>query len=185
MSRQFSIPTMFRMTPHSLLARFVAHFGHDFEIDWEQLGEREIGPVIASFGDLAPSEQAQMEGELRSIFELACESGIEAILEAAATCGHVSLAASMPEDAGYYARSMWAWLNHRPAFDKALVLHQVAHLNWWRKRNDLPPVAPNLSDDAINRLKTAISELLMREQGRGGICSVETLCRDGTHYFLA
>ena len=46
MSRQFSIPTMLRMVPNSLLGRFFEKLGHDFEIDWERLGGREIDPVL-------------------------------------------------------------------------------------------------------------------------------------------
>ena len=185
MSRQFSIPTMLRMVPNSLLGRFFEKLGHDFDIDWERLGEREIDPVLTSFSDLSPSEQDQIEGDLRNVFDLACESGIEAIIEAASTFGELSLAEAMPTDAGYYARSMWAWLSHRKSFEKALLLHEVSHLRWWRKRNDVPRVEPDLSPGALDRLKIATSDLLMREQGRGNICTVETMFRDGTHYVLA
>ena len=176
---------MFRMVPNSLLGRFFERHGHDFDIDWERLGEREIDPIITSFSDLLPGEQDQIEGDLRNVFDLACESGIEAIIEAASTHGELSLAEAMPADAGYYARSMWAWLSHRKSFEKALLFHEVSHLRWWRKRNDVPRVEPDLSPEALDRLKIAISDLLMREQGRGNVCTVETMFRDETHYFIA
>jgi len=131
------------------------------------------------------SDQDTIEGEMRSVFDLACPSGIDAIFEGAIRCGELTLSAAMPEDLAPYGKSMWAWLNRSEAFKKALLIHQVESLSWWRKRNDLPMVTPDMSPDGRSRLEEEIGSMLTWEQGRGKVCTVETLERGGTVYFFA
>lgn len=187
MSRQFSIPTVLRMVPNDQLQEFFQRLGHgDLDIPWQEMGEREVGPMIKAIGGLTPHDQDKVEAELRSVFDLACESGTGAIFEAAINCGDLSMPASMPHDTGPYAKAMWAWLNRPEAFSKATLIHQVEHLSWWRQRNDLPIAAPDMSEAAKESLQRQISDLLTWEQGRGQVCTVETFSRaDGTDYFFA
>ena len=101
MSRQFSIPTVLRMVPNVLLCQFFERLkcGH-FDIDWTKLGEREVRPIHKEILQLSRLEQDRIEGTLRSIFDLACDSGIDAIFEAAAKTGDFDLPLSdivMPE----------------------------------------------------------------------------------------
>jgi len=58
-------------------------------------------------------------------------------------------------------------------------------MTWWRRRDDLPHRHSDMSDEGRARLARALSELLLREQGRGRICTVEALDRRGTVYFIA
>ena len=186
MSRQFSIPTVLRMVPNRLLKEFFQRLGHsDLGIPWDQLGEREIEPVIKVLSNMPRVEQDRIEGEMRSVFDLACESGLGAIFEGAVRCGECNLSEAIPEELGLYGKSMWAWLNRPEAFEKALLIHQVEHLSWWRKRNDLPMLPPDMSAAARGRLEEEIASLLTWEQGRGKVCTVETLERDGAVYFFA
>lgn len=186
MSRQFSIPTVLRMVPNSLLKEFFVRLDHgDLEIDWEKLKEREIEPIIKSLCEMPRGDQDTIEGEMRSVFDLACPSGIDAVFEGAIRCGELTLPAAMPEDLAPYGKSMWAWLNRPEAFRKALLIHQVEHLSWWRKRNDIPMVAPDMSADGRARLEEEIASMLTWEQGRGKVCTVETLERGNTVYFFA
>lgn len=122
---------------------------------------------------------------MRSVFDLACDTGMGAIFEGAVRCGECKLSEAMPEDLGPYGKSMWAWLNRPEAFEKALLIHQVEHLSWWRKRNDLPRLPPDMSAAARAQLEEEIASMLTWEQGRGTVCTVEVLERDGTVYFFA
>lgn len=186
MSRQFSIPTVLRMVPNRLLKDFFQRLGHsDLGIPWDQLGEREIEPVIKALSGMPRAEQDRIEGEMRSVFDLACETGLGAIFEGAVRCGECKLSEAMPEELGPYGKSMWAWLNRPEAFEKALLIHQVEHLSWWRKRNDLPTLPPDMSAAARARLEEEIASMLTWEQGRGKVCTVEALERGGTVYFFA
>jgi hypothetical protein len=187
MARQFSIPTVLRMVPNELLAQFFARLNlGDFGIAWEELGEREIDPILKEIGELNRTQQDEIEGALRNVFDLACDTGIDAIFEAATKCGDLDLPTVMPKEAGPYAKAMWAWLNRGDSFDKAVLIHQVDNLSWWRKRRDMPKKAADTSPEALRRLGQAISELLLWEQGRGQSCTVEHFSRaDGTNYFFA
>jgi len=187
MARQFSIPTVLRMIPNELLAQFFARLQlGDLGIAWAELGEREIDPILKVIGELNRTQQDEIEGALRSVFDLACDTGIDAIFEAATKCGDLDLPTVMPKETGPYAKAMWAWLNRSDSFDKAVLIHQVDTLSWWRKRCDMPKKAANTSPAALRRLGEAISDLLLWEQGRGQSCTVEHFARaDGTNYFFA
>ena len=186
-SRQFSIPTVLRMVPNELLGQVFERLGHGgLGIDWKELKEREIEPVLRTINALPRCQRMAIETTLRSLFELGCETGIQAIIEAAIRCGEPDLAQSMPRQVGPYAKATWAWLHRREAFDKAVVIHQVDNLTWWRKRRDLPRVQPDTSPNALDRLARSISGFLLRTQGRGQACTVEHFARaDGVDYFFA
>jgi len=185
-SRQFSIPTVLRMVPNVLLREFFERLGHDqLDIAWAKHRERDIEPIVKTLSDLEREEQDRIEAALRNVFDLACESGINALLEAAVRCGDLSLPASLPSDVDAYGKAMWAWLNRPEAFEKALLIHQVQHLSWWRKRNDLPIKPPNLGEAARRELEEEVANMLTWEQGRGKVCTVELLSRDDVDYFFA
>ena len=186
MSRSFSIPTVLRMVPNRLLKEFFERLGHDgLDVAWAELGEREIEPIVEALSQFNRSEYDRLEAALHNVYDLACESGINAILESGVQCGNEDLAAEMPQDVGPYHQSMWAWLHRSEIVERALLVHQVENLAWWRKRTDLPRVAPSNSTDAYRELEKELSELLLRAQGRGKVCTVEPLHLRGTDYFFA
>ena len=186
-SRQFSIPTVLRMVPNEILGQVFERLGHgDLGICWTGLKEREVEPVLKAISILPRHKQDRIEGALRNLFALACESGIDAIFEAALKCGDLDLPKAMPRETGPYAKAAWAWLHRPDAFEKAVLIHQVDNLSWWRKRRDLPQIPPDTSAEALERIGQAISDLLLIEQGRGQACTVEHFSRsDGTDYFFA
>lgn len=186
MSRVFSVPTVLRMTANSLLRQFFDRIGHGkLDIPWADLRERDIQPVLDSLAGLPRIKYDRIEAILHSVFDLASESGINAILEAGATSGDDAIAEQMPQDFGAYSQAMWAWLNRHDVFERASLIHQVDDLSWWRKRTDLPHESPRNGPEAYHELEQALSALLVREQGRGKVCTVEPFHRDGTDYFVA
>jgi hypothetical protein len=99
------------MVPNELLAQFFIRLGlGDLDIKWHELGEREPEPIVKEISQLNRSQQDAIEGALRSVFDLACESGIDAIFEAALKAGDLDLPQSIPHDVGPYAKAMWTWL---------------------------------------------------------------------------
>jgi hypothetical protein len=186
MSRQFSIPTVLRMVPNELLARFFERLGMGtLDVPWEKLGEREINPILHGLSELSRAQQDAVESILRSIFELACETGIDAIFEAAAKSGDLDLPQQLPAEAGPYAKSMWTWLFRPEAFETASLIHQVENLTWWRKRRDLPKKGVSTAPIDLLCLSDMVSDMLRLQQGRGMNCTVEHFLRfDGTDYFF-
>jgi len=175
------------MVPNELLKRCFEELGHgDFDPKWSELKKREIDPILDYLDELPLEQLNEIESVLRSVFDLAAPngSGFDAMLEAAPLCGIADLASLAPADHCVYGLAMWAWLNHRNLFDKAQVIYQVQHMAWWRKRNDLPENAPDMSPDAKAKLEEDIS-VLLKSQGRGKDCTVETMTRGDVDYFFA
>jgi hypothetical protein len=95
------------MVPTSYWPEFFIRLGlGDLDIKWNELGEREPEPIIKEISQLSRSEQDAIEGALRSVCDLACESGIDAIFEAALKAGDLDLPQAIPHDVGPYAKAM-------------------------------------------------------------------------------
>ena len=188
MSRPFSLPTVLRKVPNTLLKALFEELGHgDFDPGWERIGKQEITPILDYLDELPTGQLNEVECVLRDIFELGAAphgSGYDSILEAGRASGAGDLAAIAPSDRSVYGLAAWTWLHYRAVFEQAQVIHQVVHLPYWRKRNDLPAMNPDMSPKAKEKLEREISTLL-RSQGRGQNCTVETMSRGDVDYFFA
>lgn len=184
-SRQFLLHSVLRLVPNVLLQELFAKLGHpDFYPGWEKRKEREIGPIL-DYLDTQPREKFdEIESALRSVAELANERGMESLVDACSVCGEPNVLEPVPCWVSVWGRSMFMWLRHRTVFEKAQIIHQVDHMTWWRKRNDLPRNTPDASPAAIDELAGDISALL-KAQGRGKDCTVEMLTRGDVDYFCA
>ena len=184
MSR-FSIPTVFKSVPRNLLAEFFRGYGYDKlakmchaspppepdqlleEMDW----------------DLIPMEYDALEAGLHEVCDLACESGTNAMIEAAFEAGHFDFASELP-DGGWYHKAMWCHVHHEPIFVKALLIHEIGGYSFWRKRTDLPRRPLEMTQDIHNELRTNIICLFMEHQGRGKRASVYSVSRKGIDYVI-
>jgi len=187
MIRHFSIPTLLRMTPNALIREYLQRCGMECHcLDWSKLGERQIEPLMHCLS-WAPREQRDtMESLAAVIFDLATETGWQAIVDAARNRAISSFLESAPLDRNPYARAMWAWLHHPAVFDEASLMHQVGQLTYWRKRTGLPSITPRVTPETLQALSTALSTCLCREEGRGKRCTVEYFRRgDGADIFVA
>ena len=185
MPRQFSLPTVLRMVPNALIRECFEVLGHtEFDPRWADLRRTEIDPILDYFDEVPAAQLDEIESVLHSVYDLSCPSGFDALVEAGLHCGVSDLTSLVPDDLCVYGRAMWTWLHYRPVFEKAQVIHQVANLSWWRKRNDLPSNEPDSSPEATEKLERDISTLL-RSQGRGKDCTVETMSRGDVDYFFA
>ncbi len=186
MSRQFSIPTVLRMAPNALLKELFAEMDYArLGRDWEGMGERQIEPVQRAISIQPPEVQIRIETEFRDLFDLACESGIAAICEAADLCGLPSFATRLPPG-GLYHKVLWTRLNYLDIFQRALRIHSFDVLNWWRKRNDLPSRSIEVTDALLDQLARELSALFGWTQGRGYPCTVEYQRRgQAVEYFYA
>jgi hypothetical protein len=185
MSRVFSIRIVLRQTPNRLTRQFLARLGHlDLEIPWDELGERDIEPIVDALNTLTGPEFDAVEGVLHAVFDLACATGVAAVREMRACLNDGELG-ELPQDAGLYEQVMWAWIHWPDAVEQALLIHQIDRLNWWRRRNDLPQRPPDTSPDTLARLGREISSLLRQAEGRGRNCTVEAFARRGTTCYFA
>lgn len=185
MSRVFSIPTFLRQTSNHLLRELLARLGHaDLSIPWDDLQEKDIDPIHQALKSLTAAHFDDIEGQCRSLFDLACTTGLPAIREAAQAMECETILADLPQDAGLYDPVVWAWLHNDELVQLAGLIHRVENLSWWRRRTDLPQRQPNTSSEALQELGQEVSKLLEREQGRGRQCTVEPLIRIGSHFYF-
>jgi hypothetical protein len=183
-SRQFTVSKVLRYTPLPLLREFfAATTGGDLGLDWDALEPRQMQRVVDAVEALPRPALNAVEAALHRIHDLGCEEGIATLLETAIMNGVVGLQDEMPAQGNHYAAAMWAWLHRRSVFDKAAVWQFLDRLSWWRRRNDLPSLAPRLDPESVGKLGTEISEILKTHQGRGRHCTVDVLTRDETYYF--
>ena len=88
---------------------------------------------------------------------------------------------------GLHAKVMWAFLEKRRFWQGAtLFLHaDNVSSSYWKKRNDFPPVPPDVEDGAIQALANSISAFFHKTEGRGRNCKVEPYRRHNKEYFFA
>lgn len=185
MSRHFSIPKMLRMTPNDLLKEFFLSLDAELLcVDWKRLRPRQIGPLLTAIGWLPAEKQQRAESELAAIFELSCQCGWEAILEAAQLFGKTQEILSLSEEYCFYGRALRVWLGFREIFEKATVMNRAENLTRLRKRS-VPPLPPRINPDTIRDLEKALAGCLWREEGRGKRCTVDYFRRNNADIFVA
>lgn len=183
MPRRIATSTMLRVIPNAVLQPwFSSHVPGEFDIPWDGLAERDIDQMLDHINDLLPSERNGVEIELQAIRAFACESGMSAIEDAAKSLGDRTLMSRIPTELNLYGRAMWVRLNEPDTFSASSMFLELDGLAYFRKRNDLPAVEKQFASNAKERLSEAISNLL-KEQGRGQYCTVETLTRGSVEYF--
>ena len=120
MTRHFSLPTVLRMTPNGLLKEFFERMEVQLLcLDWKHLGKRQIEPLLATIGWLPTEERARIEATLASIYELACDTGWQTILEMARQVGEEQLLLERLAQACPYSRAMRVWLDHPSLFQNS------------------------------------------------------------------
>jgi hypothetical protein len=82
---------------------------------------------------------------------------------------------------------MWAYLNkHDYWLGATMFLHaDNVSSSYWKRRNDLPHVVPNVDESATKMLASAISQFFHSNEGRGRNCQVEVYRRHNKEYFFA
>ncbi len=186
MSRHFTIRKMLRMTPNRLLASSLERLGHKLLcFDWQRMPERCDEALLVAIGLLPHEAQEEMEGILAAVHELACDAGVQAIVEAALSeVAWTDFVSQLPE-AGPYHTSMWTWLHFPSLFDQATLIHSVDNLTRWRN-------ARMCRESNHAELQRPIanwrgrSQRFCAEEGRGQNCTVEHYRRHtGTDYYVA
>ncbi len=123
MTRHFSIPTVLRMTPQPLLEAIFARLVQELHnAPWRHFSRRDVRPILGAIQQLAPADHNTAEAALHDVFDLACEAGVRAMLEAAVGAELTGFAFSLPDPKSPYAISAWTWLHHPTVFERAMLL---------------------------------------------------------------
>ena len=187
MLRQFSLPTVFRMIPNTMIRDFFASLGADIStLEWEKRKQRDSDPIWEFFCLLPTDLRNKAEDILRDVFKLACAEGMTAINDAVEMMHHEPVSLGEHKKANCYVRAMLTWFADTEVFEKAVTFVHVYRLNWWRKRRNLPCQTPEFSEAVRRKMEHTLENLFADKQGRGHVCTTEMLnTGNGMYYIFA
>ena len=187
MASQYSHKHFFRQVPHEQLASYFDAKNIDLGIDFTALSEKKADSLFTAFTGLPEEQQTAIEAEFQDIHAMACEGGVAALIDEAVFHEDDAFVESISAIVGLHAKVMWAFLE-KPRFWQGATLFLHADNvsgSFWKKRNDFPPVPPDVEDSAINALANSISTFFHKTEGRGRNCKVEPYRRNNKEYFFA
>jgi len=187
MAGQYSHKQFFRHVPHLQLDDYFKSREVDLGIDFKELKEKDVDSLFDVFTGLSPELQATIEAEFQDVNAMACEGGVAALIDEAGFHKDVSFIDSIATIEGFHAKVMWAFLDKKVYWRGATMFLHADNVSasYWKKRNDLPAVPPNVEDADIDKLARAISEFFYSKEGRGKNCKVEPYRRNKKEYFFA
>ena len=187
MSGQYSNRQFFRKTPNQYLSPYFEAKGIALEVDFSQLKDNDADALQDALNKLSDSQILDIEAEFQDVNALACEGGITALVDEAGFHNDYDFIEAIAAIEGFHAKALWAFLN-KPNYWRGagMFLHaDNVSPSYWRKRNDLPSLPPQVEDDDIHALAKAISAYFFHKEGRGKNCIVEPYRRNQKEYFFA
>jgi hypothetical protein len=183
----YSHKHFFRKIPPNQLASYFESKGIDLGIDFSGFNIKQIDSLFSAFTDLPEEQQTSIEAEFQDIHSMACDGGIQALIDEAAFHKDDAFVESISTIDGHHAKVMWAFLEKRHLWQGATMFLHADNVSssYWKKRNDLPHVPPDVEDIAIQALADAISSYFHKSEGRGRNCKVEVYRRHNKEYFFA
>ena len=187
MRRHFSLPTLFYMTPVTMIRDFFASLGADIStLEWDKLKQRNPDTIWEYFCLLPNELRNKAEDILRDVFKLACPDGMTAINDAVETLHHEPISLGEHKKANCYVRALLTWFADKEVFENAVTFVQIYQLTWWRKRKNLPQMIPDFSDAVKRKLEHTLENLFADRQGRGHVCTANMHdMGNGMYYIFA
>jgi len=177
MARQYSPKTFLRQTPNALLREYFA--GRDLlaDIDFGELGDTEVEPVMDAIESLSMKRRTLVEEDFRQINELACELGTRVLLEEGESDFQgLELAETFAQMSSHYERAFWMFLKHPRVFEIALDFAQMDRFGGWQQRDIGAGLVPAVEETDIKALGAGLTEFY-KKQGRGYHCQVDNYLR--------
>lgn len=188
MARQYSHTQFFRHVPNALLGHYFQEKKNVLhEIAFDELKETNVEPVFEGFKALPLDQQAEIEAEFQDIDNMACQGGVATLIEEANYHEDQSFPEAIAQIDGFHGKIMWGFLEHPKYWAGATLFLHSDNISdsFWKKRNDLPHLPPNVDKENTERLAQAISHYFHSKEGRGRNCKVEVYRRHEKEYFFA
>ncbi len=188
MARQYSHRQFFRHVPNALLGQYFQKKHNVLQdIVFAKLKETEVEPLFLAFTALPSEQQTEIEAELQEIDNMAYQSGVTALTDEANYHEDQSFPEAIAKIDGFHGKVMWAFLEHSKYWAGATLFFHSDNISesFWKKRNDLPHLPPNVDEENIERLAHTIRQYFHSKEGRGHNCKVEVYRRHRKEYFFA
>lgn len=187
MAAPYSNLKFFRTTPNLYLQQFFQDKGITLAVDFESLAENDANALQKALNQLNDKQISDIEAAFQNINALACEGGITTLIDEANFHNDSTFIKLIADIEGFHAKAMWAFLVQPTYWQGAAMFLHADNVSpsYWRKRNDLPCLPPQVENKDINALENAISDYFSNNEGRGKNCKVEVYRRDQKEYFFA
>ncbi len=179
MSKNYSPKHFLRKSPNYLLKQYFEKMEVLGGINWDELGETDVGPIIEALEQLPEPVQIRIEQEFRQINEMACPTGTRCLLDEAESIFHkLQIADKFEEMSDHYERGFWMFVNHAKVFDIAESHLRMDCVGAWKHCAVFSGLEPNIEPEDLGKLAEKISDFY-KKQGRGKHCQVENYLRQG------
>ncbi len=187
MARHFDLRKQLRLHDRNLLRQLFAGQEAMRDIEWDDLGRRNIEPLVAAWDSISDGRR-HFQVVLQDVNELADPRGQKVIVdEMQWRCPKlVSEFATMRSPAD---KALWAYLNAREPFDQAAIFARAEALrggkfaNRW---NSLPTDTVAITESNIGALEAAVRTHYWATELRGERCRVHHYPRpSGEQVFFA
>ncbi len=187
MATPYSHKHFFRKIPPDQLASYFASKEVDIGIDFSAFNNKQVDSLFTAFAALPEGQQTAIEAEFQDIHAMACDGGIQALIDESLFHKDDTFIESISAIDGLHAKVMWAFLEKPHLWQGATMFLHADNVSgsYWKKRNDLPHVPPDVEDSAIKVLANSISAYFRNNEGRGKNCKVEPYRRHNKEYFFA
>lgn len=187
MAAQYSHKHFFRHVPNTLLDQYFAAKNIDLGTKLTELKDKDTESIFQALTALPEAQQAMIEAEFQDIHAMACEGGVTALIDEANFYDDDKFVEEISEYDGFHAKVMWAFLEKQDYWLGATMFLHADNVSqsYWKKRNDLPHVPPNVENSAVDALARSISRFFHHTEGRGRNCQVEVYRRHNKEYFFA
>jgi hypothetical protein len=187
MAGQYSHRQFFRQTPNALLQRYFEHKAITFNLDFTRVKENDSDTLFNALIALADNEQTIVEADFKAIYALACEAGIQALVDESDYFNDEAFVVDIADIEGFHAKALWAFIE-KPKYwhCAAMFLHaDNVSASYWKKRINLPKIPEDIEDEAIDALSQAISHYFYTKEARGRHCKIETYKRHDKDYLFS
>jgi hypothetical protein len=188
MAKQFDPRKVLRQITNDLLRQFFTARDELAGVPWQDLSETDVQAVFDAWQGLPEPKRREVQVALQDINELADDRGLGVLAEEI----QWRCPMRMEEFVAIESRvdkAMWVYLTVPLAFDEAARFARADALSigrYWHKRNGLPKLALQVTDDMKRSLEQALVGFYPEAQGRGYWCAVEHYSRaNGNEYFFA
>jgi len=188
MSRHFSPKRFFRDVPGEFLESYFKGKSLLTGFDFSKLNETGIETLNTELEILAEDLRNEIEQDLNEIDALACEGGIQAILDDAEWWGEAApLLQGMETRKSFHEKAFWIFLEHRKYWHVANTFFHAdsIHTRYWRKRINLPKSPAKVATENIRQLEKNLVKFFHDKEGRGKNCKVDCYKRGKLDYFFA
>lgn len=188
MSRHYSPKRFFREVPGEHLARYFAQKGLLSDFDFTKLEESGVDALNRVLETLPEDVRNEIEQDFSEIDSLACEGGIQAILDDAEWWGEESLLlGGMEARKSFHEKAFWIFLEHHKYWHVANAFFHADSIKprFWRKRINLPIAPARVAPENITLLEKNLVKFFHDKEGRGKNCKVDCYKRGRLDYFFA